>query len=323
MKKDLLSLGIDTSNYKTSVAVTDSGGNILFNYQQFLKVKSGERGLRQSEALFQHVQNLPCALKQAFETEAIKEGIGVISVSSKPRPVEDSYMPVFTAGLSAAKSLSYALDVPLYEFSHQEGHIEAVKHFSGMSDKKRLICFHFSGGTSEAILRDEREESFKIVGGSLDIAYGQVLDRAGVAMGFDFPCGQDVDRLALCAEKHPLNYREKLLTKIKTNDGYVNLSGIDTQCRRLIESQTMTYETISSALMETLSRSVLDMTIFLSKEYNIDSFLYAGGVSCSQYMRKYLGDNLPREIQTAFGRPELSSDNAVGISLLGGKKIWR
>lgn len=322
MNKKKLSLGIDTSNYKTSVAVTASDGKILFNFQEFLNVKSGERGLRQSEALFQHVQKLPPAIKQAFDAEGVRDNIGAVSVSSRPRPVEGSYMPVFTAGLGAAEMISSALGIPLYRFSHQEGHIEAVKHYSPMAGTNRLICFHFSGGTTEAILFDESEGIFEIVGGSLDLAYGQVLDRTGVALGFDFPCGQDVDRLAICSSDDASYDIKNNLTKIKVRDGFVNLSGVETQCQRIIKEHTMSPEALSAELMGVLSRSVLDMTLFLAEKYSVDSFLYAGGVSCSEYLRGYLKKTLPDNIQTAFGRPELSSDNAVGVSLLGGRKIW-
>ena len=105
-------------------------------------------------------------------------------------------------------------------------------------------------------------------------------------------------------------------------DGFVNLSGIETQCQRILSTGGHSYEGISASLMDALSRSVLDMTLFLSDKYNIDNFLYAGGVSCSHFLRNYLGRNLPSGINTAFGSPELSSDNAVGISLLGGKRLW-
>ena len=320
MSNDMLSLGIDTSNYKTSVAVTAADGKIIFNYQSFLDVKSGERGLRQSEALFQHVQKLPEAIEQAFSTKGVSGHIGSVAVSSRPRPVEGSYMPVFTAGVGAARAIAASLGAHLYEFSHQEGHIEAVKHYSAMSGVNRLICFHFSGGTTEALLYDEDENIIEIIGGSLDLAYGQVLDRVGVAMGYDFPCGNDIDSLALNADKGTTG--KSLLKKIKVKEGFVNLSGIETQCQRIISSGGHSYEDISVSLMDALSCSVLDMTLYLSDKYNIDNFLYAGGVSCSNFLRKYLGRNLPSGINTAFGSPELSSDNAVGISLLGGKRLW-
>ena len=229
-------------------------------------------------------------------------------------------MPVFTAGVGAARAIAAALDVPMYELSHQEGHIEAVKHYSAMSQVKKLICFHFSGGTTEALLYDEDGNILEIIGGSLDLAYGQVLDRVGVAMGYDFPCGSEIDRLALNADEDATD--KSLLKKIRLKEGFVNLSGIETQCQRIISSGGYSREIISASLMDALSCSVLDMTLYLSDKYNIDNFLYAGGVSCSNFLRKYLGRNLPSGINTAFGSPELSSDNAVGISLLGGKRLW-
>lgn len=311
-----MSLGIDTSNYKTSVAITTQDGDIVFNSQSFLKVREGERGLRQSDALFQHVQKLPDTIKKAFLTEGVRGSVCVVAVSSRPRPLEGSYMPVFTAGLGAAKAIGAALGVPVYEFSHQEGHIEAVKYYSPLSKTSRLICFHFSGGTTEAVLCDENRGIYEIVGGSLDLAYGQVLDRVGVAMGYDFPCGQHLDKLALSVPDNEIN--RKLLTGIKVKDGYINLSGIETQCQRMINLNKK--EVLSSSLMDALSRSVAEITIFLSEKYNVRDFLYAGGVSCSLFMRRYLTENLPEKISIAFGSPELSSDNAVGISLLGGKK---
>ena len=312
--KRTLSLGIDTSNYKTSAAVVNETGEILFNHQQLLKVKQGERGLRQSEALFQHVQNLPAVMETVFAQGGIREQIGCISVSTRPRPLEGSYMPVFTAGQGYARSLAAALGVPLYEVSHQEGHIEAIRHYSELKDANPLICFHFSGGTTEAILVDGSKS--EIVGGSRDLAYGQVLDRIGVAMGMAFPAGEAMDRIAENDRKHP-----SIFTKIKVQDGYVNLSGIETQGQRMFADYPQ--EEVLDDLFEKLSASVLEMTLQLSEKYNIKNFIYAGGVSCSQYMRQYLMNRLTGKLNIAFGRSELSSDNAVGVALLGGKHIWR
>ena len=312
--KRTLSLGIDTSNYKTSAAVVNEAGEILFNHQQLLKVKQGERGLRQSEALFQHVQNLPAVMEAVFAQEEIRERIGCISVSTRPRPLEGSYMPVFTAGQGYARSLAAALGVSLYEVSHQEGHIEAIRHYSELKDANPLICFHFSGGTTEAILVDGSKS--EIVGGSRDLAYGQVLDRIGVAMGMAFPAGEAMDRIAENGRKHP-----SIFTKIKVQDGYVNLSGIETQGQRMFADYPQ--EEVLDDLFEKLSASVLEMTLQLSEKYNIKNFIYAGGVSCSQYMRQYLMNRLTGKLNIAFGRSELSSDNAVGVALLGGKHIWR
>lgn len=318
-------LGIDTSNYKTSVALVDSSGSIIYNHRQFLNVKKGERGLRQSEALFQHVQNLPGIISEAVSLET-RSHIKAVAVSDRPRPLSNSYMPVFTAGRGCAEIISASLGVPLYTFSHQEGHIEAVKYYSQFKDSSRLICFHFSGGTTEAVLYEnksnlnESDISLRIIGGSRDLAFGQVLDRTGVAMGYEFPCGDVIDRLAVIeASEHKPD--KSLLTKVKVHDGFINLSGIETQAARAVECTDQNI--LSHVLMYRLSEAVAAMTLQLSEKYNISDFLYAGGFSCSDYMRSFLSSTLPQNINIAFGNPALSSDNAVGTALLGGKFLWR
>lgn len=307
------SLGIDTSNYKTSVAVVDAEGNMTCNLQKYLDVKKGERGLRQSAALFQHVNNLPVLMQEAFETVSGQGRIDCICVSARPRPLEGSYMPVFNAGISAGRMLAAALSTDYFEFSHQEGHIEAVKYESPLRDVKRMISFHFSGGTSEALLVDG--ENIDIIGGSKDLAFGQVLDRVGVALGMDFPCGQELDELA--AGGRYVN--ENLLPKIKCIDGFINLSGIETKCQRLIGE--CEENALITMLFQRLGESIEEMVSQLHSKYEIEDFLFAGGVSSSCCIRTMLKTDLPY-LNICFGEPALSTDNAVGIARLGGKKIW-
>ncbi|HKM29121.1 MAG TPA: hypothetical protein VJY37_05500 [Anaerovoracaceae bacterium] len=314
-----LSLGIDTSNYKTSVAVVDSDGNIIKNYQQFLEVKKGERGLRQSTALFQHITNLPGIMDKVLADEQIRRRIECVSVSDKPRPCEGSYMPVFNSGVSTARIMASTLGVPLYTFSHQEGHIEAIRYYSKMKDKTKLICFHFSGGTTEALLVDNK--NIEIIGGTKDISYGQVLDRIGVALGMEFPCGQEMDIMA-CKSSIPAN--AKLFTPVKVKDCYVNLSGVETQGQRGVG--TVLSEELIISLFNVLAKSIVTMVEQIYEKYQISDFLFAGGVSSSEYFRKYiknaLGASLGDKCSLEFGKPELSTDNAVGVALLGGKNIW-
>ena len=303
-------LGIDTSNYKTSVALVNKSGEIIFNHQQFLEVKKGERGLRQQEALFQHVNNLPDAINQAMSFVSNDDHIEAVSVSVRPRPVEGSYMPCFNAGYSAAKIISSALGVPLFEFSHQEGHFEAVNHYSIFSGCDDVCFFHFSGGTTEAVFKDE------IIGGTKDISFGQVLDRVGVTLGLAFPCGNELDQMAISL---PASHND-VLTPIKVKDCWVNLSGIETQSQNYLQNRYS--KDFVSELFEELSKAIVTMTKQIREKYDVKKFLFSGGVSSSQYIRNYIENNMDEEIKCAFGDPSLSSDNAVGIALLGGKKIW-
>ena len=184
-------LGIDTSNYKTSIALVSADG-IAYDERRFLTVKEGELGLRQSEALFQHVKNLP----EMFE-EMGAHNICAISYSSKPRPIEGSYMPCFLAGKSFAKSFASLSAIPAFAFSHQEGHIESAKYGLELGNtNESFIACHFSGGTCEILLSDSN--TIKKIGGSKDISFGQVLDRLGVELGLKFPCGEELVRIDLC-----------------------------------------------------------------------------------------------------------------------------
>lgn len=307
-------LGIDTSNYKTSVALVDEEGKIICNEQQFLEVKKGERGLRQSTALFQHVNNLPGLIEKAFAMLPEDIRVKCIGVSTRPRPVEGSYMPVFNAGYSAARMLAASLGVPCFTVSHQEGHIEAVKHYSLFQDTSRLICFHFSGGTSEALLVDHGK--IEIVGGSKDLAFGQVLDRLGVALGMDFPCGQEMDDIVCRMSR----VKGNILPKIKCEQGYINLSGIETKCQRSIGE--IDQDVLISMTFHRLAEAIAEMCRQLAEQYQINDFLFAGGVSSSRFIRQYLNETL-KGYHLCFGDPKLSTDNAVGTALLGGKIIWR
>lgn len=321
-----LSLGIDTSNYKTSVALTDQSGEILSNLQQYLTVKKGERGLRQSTALFQHVQNLPVLMKDTFDAlEKLRyeeeTEIACVSVSEKPRPAEGSYMPCFLAGLSTAKSIAAALGVPCYTFSHQEGHIEAARWRSPLADAERFISFHFSGGTSEALLVND--DGISIVGGSKDLAFGQVLDRVGVALGMEFPCGQALDEIAaavLTADAQADgSVKGNILPKIKCENGFINLSGIETRCQRSLTE--IEPEILIPMLFQRISEAICEMSLYLAKTYKTDKILFAGGVSASSMIRKQLERRLSK-MQVHFGEPALCTDNAAGVALLGGKKQW-
>ena len=111
-------LGIDTSNYTTSLALVDHR-KIISDKRKLLTVKEGERGLRQQEALFQHVSDLPVLFSELMEDIGDRK-IEAVACSVRPRPVDGSYMPVFMAGKSFAEVIASALKIPVYEFSHQE-----------------------------------------------------------------------------------------------------------------------------------------------------------------------------------------------------------
>lgn len=316
--KDLI-LGIDTSNYTTSLAITDINGTITADSRKLLTVRQGERGLRQSHALFQHMENLPEMVLRLF-ADTDKNRIGAIAASKRPRPVEGSYMPVFKAGVNYGTVMAASLGVPLFEFSHQEGHLEAVLHGSAMSQENEYLAYHLSGGTCE--LLHVKNGQIQILGGTKDLSFGQVIDRIGVALGMDFPAGKEMDLMASDMRNKQTKTAE-LMKKIPVDGFDINLSGIETQCRRELEKgadpEVVVYE-----LFRKISNCLCILTEKTVKETNCSHVLFTGGVTASCFIR----DEIERFSHGKgwdflFGDPALSSDNAVGISFLGGKQLWQ
>ena len=144
-------IGFDTSNYTTSIAYFDGEQGV--NCSKLLPVKQGELGLRQSDAVFQHIKSLPELSGRLFSHVDI-QSVTAVGVSTRPRAVDGSYMPCFMVGYTHAKMLSDALRVPLVEVSHQQGHVAASLWSAGhleLMDAPHL-AWHLSGGTTELLL---------------------------------------------------------------------------------------------------------------------------------------------------------------------------
>lgn len=305
------SLGIDTSCYTTSVALVD-GETLVADLRQVLAVPQGGRGLQQSNALFQHVQNLPVLI----------EGLGLnkfdiqsVAVSARPRPAEDSYMPVFTAGVSIARALASALGAPYFETSHQEGHIAAGCFSLPWKPDNAFLAFHISGGTTEILRAEPLDAGFRveILGCSKDLHAGQFVDRVGVALGMTFPAGPALEKLAARYTGKP----GALPIKANVSGTDCSLSGAESAAQRLIssgaEGPAVAFETLHC-----LAGAFAAMTVEASKRTGLREALFIGGVASNEYIRGHLEKTLANAgIAARFARNPLSSDNAVGVAAIG------
>ncbi len=295
-----LFLGIDTSNYTTSVALA---GDEQINLRKIIDIKEGMRGIRQSDGVFVHLKELP----ELFEKmELDKKTVDAIGVSVSPRRCEGSYMPVFVAGESFARVIAKSLGVPLFRYSHQEGHIMAGILSGGFYEllKKPFLAVHLSGGTTEILRCKYKDNHFEaeIVGGTLDISAGQLIDRLGVKLGMKFPCGKELDAISQRCEETPI----KLKTSVK--DGYINFSGMET---RLLEmTETHTPEILAKSALHFIGESLVKAINACGGE----DVLFVGGVSSNTFLRKYFIEKISAKVH--FASPELSCDNAVGIAEL-------
>ena len=298
-------LGIDTSNYTTSVALFD--GLKMLQKKQLLPVKQGERGFRQSDAVFYHTRQLPELLQVLFKEWAVLPD--AVGVSLRPREQEGSYMPCFTVGSGMATGISSAMQIPKAEWSHQHGHIAAALYSCGHTDwfGQRFLAFHVSGGTTEALLvTPDAEKIFRpqIVAKSLDLKAGQAVDRVGVMLGLSFPAGPEMD---LLARESTAEFQIRPVIK----DGNCSLSGIENQCQRLWEKGTSPSD-IARYCVEAICAAVDGMTAELLKKYGRLPIAFAGGVMSNSIIQ----ERLSKKYGASFAAPAYSCDNAAGIAYL-------
>lgn len=303
-------LGLDTSNYTTSVAVF--GGARVQNAGRLLEVPEGSLGLRQSEALFQHVKRLPI-LTDHLRQEGLLDGLAAIGASTQPRAVEGSYMPCFLPGESVGRCLAAALDVPFFPCSHQQGHLAAAAWSAeqlGLLDHP-FLAWHLSGGTTELLFVEPEGCNVKAraIGGTSDISAGQLIDRTGKLLGLRFPAGKALDALAREAQK-------SMRFIVKLNDLTFSLSGVENKVKALAE-QGEPPAGIARFVVDTVVNAVHRVTVEAQNRYPSLPVLCSGGVASNTRLRY----DLTEFCQAVFSAPEYATDNAMGVAILAHRQL--
>ena len=294
-------LGIDTSNYTTSVAAFDGRDGV--NRSRLLDMAPGQLGLRQSDALFSHVKRLPVLMEQLFSAVSPGE-IQAVAVSTRPRAVEGSYMPCFLAGVAVAKSLAAALGVPCHEVSHQQGHVAAALWSAGRMDlmDKPHLAWHLSGGTTEllSITPEGKNVRAEKIGGTSDISAGQIMDRTGKLLALPFPAGKALDQLSQGVDVKPF--------RVKTQGLTFSLSGLENQVAAFYQRTNSPEETAAFAV-SSVCDVVLRTTREAQKQYPGLEVVFSGGVASNLTLRRVCGFGV-------FAAPQFSTDNAMGVAVL-------
>lgn len=335
-------LAFDTSNYTTSVAYLKDFSVYVGNHlsvplknqsdciseTRLLQVSEGALGLRQQEALFQHVKALPKLMEGVFTQVAennLKSLVKAIGISTKPRETEDSYMPCFLAGESTGKSMATLLNVPIFEFSHQQGHLAAALFSLQRLEILEIpfLCWHISGGTTELLLVKPRDQLFscEIIGGTSDISAGQLLDRTGQKLGLPFPSGKLLDQLTQDKvendENHVFSQDSNILLKtskelkpfpVKEKNLYFSLSGMENKVEVYMKEGRKEHE-IACFVLDTIGLALKKVSAQAKQKYGEDlPLVFCGGVASSSRLKKNIPDGL--------FPPSFSTDNAMGIAVL-------
>ena len=297
-------IGIDTSNYTTSIAFFDGVDGV--NCSRLLPVKQGELGLRQSDAVFAHIKSLPELSGRLF-SNVRADAITAVGVSTRPRAVEGSYMPCFMVGYSHAKLLSDSLGVPLIEVSHQQGHVAASLWSAGcmeLMDQPHL-AWHLSGGTTELLLvePDGKNVCCTKIGGTTDISAGQLIDRTGQLLELPFPSGKHLDALSKEAVM-------KDTFRVKCAEMQFSLSGVQNKVQQFHATHNAPAETAAYALR------CVAKAVYLASEQALKAYpglriVFSGGVASNSMLRQVLAP-----LDPVFSPPQFATDNAMGVAVL-------
>ena len=297
-------IGFDTSNYTTSIAFFDGHDGI--NCSELLPVRAGELGLRQSDAVFHHTKSLPVLSGRLF-SHIQSDTITAVGVSTRPRAVEGSYMPCFTVGYSHAKVLSDALNVPLVECSHQQGHVAAALWSANRLDLMDVphLAWHLSGGTTELLLVEPDGKNVKCtcIGGTSDISAGQLIDRTGQLLEIPFPSGKMLDMLSREASNTDV-------FRVKCTESTFSLSGVQNKVAQYFEKSRNKAETAAFAL-RCVCNAVLQATKNANQKYPDFPVVFSGGVASNSMLRQEFSGT-----DAIFAQPQYSTDNGMGVAVL-------
>lgn len=296
-------VAFDTSNYTTSVAYFD--GLTGKNCSKLLPVKEGQLGLRQSDAVFHHTHSLPELTDRLFSDVDVTD-ISAVGVSTRPRAVDGSYMPCFTVGYSHAVLLASAFHVPLFECSHQQGHIAASLWSSDRLDllHKDHLAWHLSGGTTELLYVQPDGCNVKCtkIGGTTDISAGQLIDRTGQLLNLNFPAGKSLDALAASCSNDAF-------FKVKCENSNFSLSGVQNKVQQYALSHAP--EEVARYALNCVIGAVVTATEQALSVYPDLPVVFSGGVASNSLLRIKM-----QKFNSIFCKPEFSTDNAMGVAVL-------
>lgn len=305
-------LGIDTSCYTCSVAIVDENKSLVIEKRNMLAVPLGERGISQSEGVYQHIRKIPDLVEQVFAHLDFPTSLAAVAVSATPRDNEDSFMPVFKVGEAIGRSIAAANAIPLFLVSHQINHILAGRWSAQGPLHRRFLAMHVSGGTTE-LHEVNCSEGFGLhkLGETMDLHAGQFVDRVGVALGLPFPAGSHLENLAGKSSGN------ELVIPSCVQENLISFSGPETHAQRLISAGSP-QEEVAMAVFSCIAKTLEKLLRRSIENTGIKDILLVGGVASNGIIRTILHKRLAHPAIGAhlfFASPEYSRDNAVGTAL--------
>lgn len=308
MKKDMITLGIESSCDETSVSVVRNGREVLSNViHSQIEIHKQFGGVVPEIASRNHVEAISSVTKEALKIANMTfEDIDVIACTYGP-----GLVGALLVGVAYAKALSFALKKPLVGVNHIQGHI-AANYITFKELQPPFLCLVISGGHTHLIhIKDYTE--FEILGKTRDDAIGEAFDKVARVMGLQYPGGPKIDQLAKEGKpviSLPHSHFENL---------DFSFSGIKTAILNLHHKDPNINQADLCASFEQTATDMLEKnTLEAMDSLKIDKLALAGGVSANSYIRnRFLEMGRKKGTQVYFPEVMLCTDNAAMIASAG------
>ncbi len=315
-KKSITILGIESSCDDTSAAVIKNAkiySNIVANQE----VHKSFGGVVPELASRAHQQNIVPVVNEALKIANIhKEELDAIAFTRGP-----GLMGSLLVGTSFSKSLSLALNIPLIEVNHMQGHIMA--HFIDDHQKKPsfpFLCLTVSGGHTQ-IVRVNNYFEMSVIGETIDDAAGEAFDKSAKILGLPYPGGPLIDKYA--KEGNPKAF---IFTKPKVGELEFSFSGLKSNILQLIQREERKNPNfikenlfdLCASIQHTIIAILLEKITNAVKNTGIKQIAIAGGVSANSGLRKKLKESEKTHGWTTYiPKFEYCTDNAAMIAIVG------
>ena len=308
MKKDILTLGIESSCDETSVAVVKNGRDILSNIiDTQIPIHEKYGGVVPEIASRNHIEAISRVTKKALQDANVKfEDIDVITPTYGP-----GLVGALLVGLSYGKALSYAINRPLVGVNHIQGHI-AANYITYKELEPPFLCMMTSGGNTQIVYVKDYTE-FEVLGKTRDDAIGEAFDKVARVIGLGYPGGPKIDKLAQSGNPDAIE-----LPKTHFDNLDFSFSGIKTAVINLhYKNPDVNKADLAASFEKTVTEVLLENVKKALKQTKLKTVALAGGVSANSYIRKEFLNLEKSGIKVYMPDLKLCTDNAAMIASAG------
>ena len=309
-KKDVLILSVESSCDETAVALVKNGREVLANVVSTqIEIHKQFGGVVPEVASRNHIKNIDTVLDEALaQAGKTLQDIDAVAVTYGA-----GLMGALLVGVNFAKTLAYALKLPLIAVSHVHGHIGA-NYISHKDLEPPFMCLMVSGGHT-AIVEVEDYCKFNLVGTTVDDSVGECFDKVARVLGLSYPGGPNIDRLAKLGQNNTkFNYKSPLRDEFNFSFSGLKTAVVNHVHNKEQKGEEFSKEDIACSFQELATDELVLKTMKACKTLNKNKLVIAGGVGANSKLREKLmkyGDE--NDIKVFMPDLKYCTDNAAMI----------